>query len=298
MHACSFIAVHKPPPSAPASSPRVQTTLDHTCDPSAADEVPRAALKAERNKRIRSEPETERKSQQAPTHDGANVPPYHSLSTPRLDTAADSASPGLVSPPKLGATDAAPTAKFTLNPDEPQATMHEYQVVTAAHTKPHALLALLAELRAGSAAARTIIFASAVDAVRRLTNLLEGAKQTLDLRVFEMSSRVASRVQVETLAALQREPSWSVPPPSCSACQTACMHTCACIAHLCIAHLNCIVCIRTMHGLAYIWLQCLFRHTCAFSQEESFLRRHASSSSNYMQCCLLPWPALHGCFSS
>lgn len=91
---------------------------------------------------------------------------------------------------------------------ELQTTMHEYQVVTAAHTKPHALLALLGELQGGGGAVRAIVFASAVDAARRLRNLLEGSGEVLGLRVFEMSSRVASRVQVETFAALQREPSW------------------------------------------------------------------------------------------
>jgi hypothetical protein len=168
--------------------------------------------------------------------------------------------------------------------------MHEYQVVTAAHTKPHALLALLAELRAGSAAARTIVFASAVDAVRRLTNLLEGAKQTLDLRVFEMSSRVASRVQVETLAALQREPSWSVP-----------LSILQCLSNYLHAHMRLHCAFKLHPALRIQTAPCVFgrftgsrilgSNVCSDIHAPFF--NPACNGAKDMQCCLLPWPALY-----
>lgn len=96
------------------------------------------------------------------------------------------------------------------SPSEAQTTMQEYQVITAAHTKPHALLALLAELKGEKKdwEVRAIVFASAVDTARRLKNLLDGSKNVLELQVHEMSSRVSSRVQVQTLEALQKKTSW------------------------------------------------------------------------------------------
>lgn len=95
--------------------------------------------------------------------------------------------------------------------------LQELQVVTAAHSKPQALIALLCELRDAAArstglAARAIVFASAVDVTRRLTELLRGCCDHLRLSVHEISSRVSSRDQAAVLQGLAGSGDWCAVP--------------------------------------------------------------------------------------
>lgn len=93
------------------------------------------------------------------------------------------------------------------------AGLQEFQIVTAAHSKPQALVALLCELRAaaaddGGGGARVIVFASGVDVTRRLTTLLRGCCDHLRLRVHELSSRVPPKEQAAVLAGLGDASNW------------------------------------------------------------------------------------------
>jgi hypothetical protein len=126
------------------------------------------------------------------------------------------------------------------------AALQEYTVVTAAHSKPHALAALLLEVQQGALRGqevqqgaghadglqqtRIVVFASAVAAVRRLAALAHALQPSLGLPVHEMSSRVAPRAQAAVMAALRQQPSWCAPParmhcmhawPSVRACRGA-----------------------------------------------------------------------------
>lgn len=194
IHACRYISVDKPPP---ATAPHFSTPVEDATDLIAADDS-----KVTKKKSKRTKPEAAQLTSPAQTQ----TTPRVSIAPPAAATVAVVAA--ATSNPQPPAVHSVHSTQSAQQPSEVQTTMHEFQVVTAAHTKPHALLALLAELQTPECAVRAIVFASAVDAARRLTNLLEGSGEALGLRVFEMSSRVASRVQVETLAALQREPSW------------------------------------------------------------------------------------------
>eukprot|EP00892_Ulva_mutabilis_P000336 jgi/Ulvmu1/10302/UM060_0104.1 len=96
--------------------------------------------------------------------------------------------------------------------------LQELQIVTAAHSKPQALVALLCELRdaaAGGLAAsgawpgvRAIVFASAVDVTRRLAALLRGCAAHLQLSVHEISSRVSAKAQAAVLEGLPQTSGW------------------------------------------------------------------------------------------
>ena len=91
--------------------------------------------------------------------------------------------------------------------------LQELQVVTAAHSKPQALIALLCELRDAAATpagagARTIVFASALDVTRRLAALLHGCRDHLQLAVHEFSSRVAAAERTAVLRTLASSSGW------------------------------------------------------------------------------------------
>ena len=197
--ACRYISVDKPPPACPHSESHHATS--DPADALAAPEFPEAAPE---KKRKRKKSELEEIVATPHAHKPDNEPAAETVPQPRAQPAAHQ-KPAY----DVHSTPVTHSAQHVV---EEQPSMHEYQVVTSAHSKPHALLALLAELKeraSGEAEAlRAIVFASAVDAARRLTNLLQGSRESLGLRVFEMSSRVASRVQLETIAALQREASW------------------------------------------------------------------------------------------
>ena len=95
----------------------------------------------------------------------------------------------------------------------PARGLQEFQIVTAAHSKPQALVALLCELRAaaaddGGGGVRAIVFASGVDVTRRLTTLLRGCCDHLRLRVHELSSRVPPKEQAAVLAGLGDASNW------------------------------------------------------------------------------------------
>jgi superfamily II DNA/RNA helicase len=73
------------------------------------------------------------------------------------------------------------------------ATLSEFQIVTAAQTKPHALVALLSQIIENCR--RVIVFASSVDATHRLAVLLQSCSDALGYTIFELSSLVAAKKQ-------------------------------------------------------------------------------------------------------
>lgn len=89
--------------------------------------------------------------------------------------------------------------------------LQEFQIVTAAHSKPQALVALLDELRTaarGGGGVRVIVFAASLDVTRRLAALLHGCEGHLRLRTHELSSRVPQKEQAGVLEGLAASSDW------------------------------------------------------------------------------------------
>jgi superfamily II DNA/RNA helicase len=93
-------------------------------------------------------------------------------------------------------------------------TLEEFQVVTAASDKPHALIALLvqllqppgmadpASLQSGSSeapVAQVLVFAASVEVTHRLTVMLAACEDELGAPVQEISSRLSTREQQDVL---------------------------------------------------------------------------------------------------